>query len=168
MGDAAAAATRRNLRGIAATPRPGRGYFAETSRRGCHADISRRRVAAAGTWIFRGGESPRPGRGYFTETSRRGRDVDISRRRVAVAGTWISRRDESPPRPGRRSKRRAPQVLVLASNDVRGLDPDVDVVVSLGRPRSCDEYRARAEWVAAAPRRIVQGVAAPPRRSGGS
>jgi len=31
-------------------------------------------------------------------------------------------------------------VLVLASNDVRGLDPDVDVVVSLGRPRSCDEY----------------------------
>ena len=52
---------------VAATPRPRRGYFVETSRGD----------AAATTWIFRGDESRR----------RRGHDVDIPRRRVAATSS---------------------------------------------------------------------------------
>ena len=59
-GDAAAATWM--VRGDGSR-RPRRGYSAETSRRGYDVDIPRRRVAAAATRIFRGGESPRLRRG---------------------------------------------------------------------------------------------------------
>ena len=48
--------------------------------------------------------------------------------------------DGDPDRVQRFLKKSGYDIDVLAPNEIRGLDRDVDVVLSLGRPATCDDY----------------------------